>query len=71
MSTVSLMKEMSRESIFVVDYTHFINIAVSFSESNDFDHISGVASSLDWQIKTLSDVYSTDCNEESYFLVEF
>jgi hypothetical protein len=65
------MKEISRESIFVVDYTYCINIAVLFSESNDFDHISRVVSSLDWQIKTLSDVYSTEGNEESYFLVEF
>jgi hypothetical protein len=41
------MKEMRGESIFAIDLTHCINIAVLFSESKDFDHSSGVVSSLD------------------------
>jgi hypothetical protein len=53
MSTASLMKEMSGESLSVIDSIHSINKAILCSRSNDANCIrEEILNTLDKQVKT-------------------
>jgi hypothetical protein len=71
MSTASHIKQMSRNSLSVMDFTHCISKEILHSKYNDVRHISEILNSLVGQVKILPFVNSTDWkDEERHFSVE-
>jgi hypothetical protein len=69
MSTASHIKQISRNSVSIKDFTQCNRKAILYSKYNDIGHISKIFNSLVRQIKTLRCV---NCkNKETHFSVEF
>jgi hypothetical protein len=70
MSTALLIREVSRDSVSVIDPAYYINEGFLCPGNSDVSDISeDVHNSLDAQVKTCLNVHSLDCEDEGVHLL--